>query len=178
MSEFVDSKGDIRIAEESGEVRLYSARGAGGNMLEGMPWLCGGEVSALGEWFQKRRDEELGRWRWPEDPDFVVYPLISSRGAVRVLQESIGNGRMFVPAAVPDQSRAGRAADAYFAAHPTWKPWHDAKPGEFWSVHYHGAVEVCRVDGAWFVGVVMSVRMAIDDRRITVAHRMVPEVAS
>lgn len=96
----------------------------------------------LREFFQHERDEELGRWRWPENPDYVVYVKCESesepRAGVRVLHERTGRsrdiGRAVVNACEATVSRFGRAARAYFEAHPERKPWHDATEGEVWIV--------------------------------------------
>lgn len=102
------------------------------------------EVIALREFFLHERDTELGRWRWPEKPEYVVYP--QPGGAVNVLRESLvdetgpgveeGIGRE--KANGWRSEAAGNffaAARAFFAAHPEPKPaWHDAKPGEVWVI--------------------------------------------
>ena len=46
------------------------------------------QAQALREFFQKENDDRLGRWRWPENPDYVVYP--QEDGGVWVLSESTG----------------------------------------------------------------------------------------
>lgn len=97
-------------------------------------------TKALREFFLAERDEELGRWRWPESPEYVVYPKqaseVESEPGVRVVNEASGRSKDisrdvvgFCPTVT---TRAGEAAQAYFAAHPVSKPWHDAKPGEVW----------------------------------------------
>ena len=92
------------------------------------------EGVALREFFQHERDKELGRWRWPEKPDYVVYPT-SVLTRVCVLHETKSPGVEWV-----DAEDGGlrydyqKAAKAYFAAHHEPKPWHDAKPGEVWEL--------------------------------------------
>ena len=78
------------------------------------------------EFFEARKDDELGRWRWPENPDYVVYVKCESesepRAGVRVLHERTGRSRdisrVVVNACDATVSRFGRAARAYFEAHP------------------------------------------------------------
>ena len=103
-------------------------------------WVASAEgVEALREFFQHEKDEQLGRWRWPENPDYVVYPDGTSR---RVVNESNGAS---LSVSVHDRkvmetyldSYVG-AARAYDEAHPEPKPWHDAKPGEMWVLTYGG----------------------------------------
>lgn len=93
------------------------------------------ESTALREFFQHERDEELGRWRWPERPHYVAY----ARGAdsVRIIDERTGRAQEF--------DRNGEstwvmedAANAYFKAHPERKPWEDAKPGDVWVIEVEG----------------------------------------
>jgi hypothetical protein len=74
-----------------------------------------------------KRDAVIGRWRWPENPDYVVYPIedTANRGSgVWVVCES-------EPGAIKYLSRPerwhsveayyARAARAYFNAHPEKK---------------------------------------------------------
>ena len=96
--------------------------------------------SALREYFQAERDEELGRWRDPENPDIVVYALNMADGEDRciwLLNELSGAAWFY-------WERVGLPAPArrYFDAHPDGeprKPWHDAKAGEYWLVNLEGA---------------------------------------
>lgn len=111
------------------------------------------------EYFQAKRDAELGRWRWPDDPRFVVYPGYSpgeEERFVRVVEENTGVSTL-VYESQRDGVRGHNVATAYFEAHPESKPWHDAKAGEFWQITHNGMVEVCRVDDVHdvlhFVGV-------------------------
>lgn len=98
---------------------------------------------ALAEFFQHKRDEELGRWRWPENPDYVVYPQHPEGGgrpdSFRVLQESTGYTWSYDLEHLGDtEGVPWDAARAYFDAHPEPKPWHYAKPGEAWIITVDG----------------------------------------
>lgn len=114
------------------------------------PWLMvdghmtsPNDAQALREFFQYERDEELGRWRWPENPDYVVYPRGES--GVHVLDESsgIGAARFIHRNGDPDNPTAEyKAAYAYFEAHPERKPWEAAKPGEVWLLTTRDEVNV------------------------------------
>lgn len=88
---------------------------------------------ALEEFFQAKRDAELGRWRWPENPQFVVYDLIEN--VVAVIDETNGTNATFSRGQYGGPSEYGDAARAYFEAHPDRKPWHDAEPGELWAIN-------------------------------------------
>lgn len=79
---------------------------------------------ALREFFQHERDEELGRWRWPDNPDVVVYPGDDSE-AVVVLDEKAARSwwveREDLDYWNPEEV-AAQAATAYFEAHPAAEP--------------------------------------------------------
>lgn len=140
---------------------------------------------AAEEYYLAKRDAEIGRWRWPENPDYVVYQQAGEQG-VRVIHEPSGYVRDYLarraaerlPNAIPAQ-----AAVAYFKAHPERKPWHAAKYGEVWQVeHTGGQVDLCRVN-AWekfeqVSGTGVLVSMPITRESITAAVRVWPEDAS
>ncbi len=84
---------------------------------------------ALREFFRHERDEELGRWRWPEDPDYVVYPYDDH---VCVLYEKTGESWLVQPKGNLPDLPATNAMRAYYAAH---RPaWYDAEEGEVWII--------------------------------------------
>lgn len=93
------------------------------------------DIAALRGFFLQERDEQLGRWRWPENPDYVVYPDGTSR---RVVKESNGTN---MSVSLFDRERMETyldsyvgAALAYDAAHPEPKPWEvDPKFGDAWA---------------------------------------------
>lgn len=95
------------------------------------------EANVIKDFFQHERDEELGRWRWPENPDYVVYPVAGE--CALVIDEQRGRREPFNrgESGMRD-SEAGRAAKAYFAAHTEPKPWQAAQPGEVWLLTYGG----------------------------------------
>ncbi|MFF1540458.1 hypothetical protein ACFVWL_10280 [Microbacterium sp. NPDC058269] len=149
MTSFTSSSGIIRVEHEGSpeeRVDIYSAR-SGENMLEGMPWLGHEEVRALREFFQHERDEELGRWRWPENPDYVVYSnpdeaferMFGPNLDLVILRDSDGMTKGYVreedQGGPPMDHRIGHmlAARAYFEAHPERKPWEAAAAGELWA---------------------------------------------
>lgn len=137
------------------------------------------EEAALREFFQHERDEELGRWRWPENPDFVVYP----RGVagIRVSSESSGDHILAVREAAMNWALGEPtffgAARAYFEAHPERKPWHDAKPGEVWAFVSFGEELAATVtsDGRFRFG--DDSHLKVSDPVITSARRIWPEEA-
>lgn len=125
--EFVASN-EVRIFRNSEELLYMSEIGCHSD------YLYPEHEEALREFFQHERDEELGRWRWPENPDYVVYPKANSttgKRMVRVISETYGYGRDHCEGD-HEQSDYRQAAAAYFAAHPESKPWHDAEDGSVW----------------------------------------------
>ena len=149
------------------------------------------EMQALHEFFQAEGDERAGRWRWVEHPDYVVYDT-GDRIEVVVLDESTGCMENVWRGKERPGTYMHDAARAYFDAHPEPKPWHDAKPGEVWSITGPsidreapkaadgGSIALCYEDatgpfpGLWFVygdgGA--SAWLEVDDRNITAGTRL------
>lgn len=142
---------------------------------------------ALRELFQHQRDEELGRWRWPERPDYLVYPV--GEGVVDVIRErsisdvTPGPGRQqgVTRDSAYNWDKAYsktfyNAARAYFDAHPISKPWHDAKPGEVWVFDWACDQDVAKLEpsGQWrkFDGEAITTG---DMSYVTAARRIYPE---
>lgn len=133
---------------------------------------------ALRELFLHERDKELGRWRWPENPDYVVYPDGTSR---TVVKESVGRTMIVshharkVMTTYLD-SYVG-AAKAYDAAHPEPRPWRDAKPGEVWALIVDGVEKAFTLHGDLFrTGNLHDIEQT--DGHITAGRRIWPEVPS
>jgi hypothetical protein len=137
MNEYTASNtATVQRFAESLEVKLFKSA----------TWLTPWEVKAVREFFRAEEDERLGRWRWPENPDYVVYPIIEpaheiafgSDLSVMILHEPTGVLKGYCRA--EDQGGRDReypdAARAYFDAHPEPKPWHDAKEGEVWALRF------------------------------------------
>ena len=184
MSEFTASNG-----------YKVTPNGDGANVYRGMMStpIYPDEMQALHEFFQAESDKRAGRWRWAERPDYVVYDT-GDRIEVVVLDESIG----YMENVWRGKERPGiyihDAARAYFEAHPEPKPWHDAKPGEVWSIigpnlgreapttADGGAIALCFEDltepepQLWFVypdgGA--SDNIEVTDKAITAGYRIHP----
>ncbi|MCW2165096.1 hypothetical protein B0I12_002251 [Microbacterium hydrothermale] len=144
MNDFTASNGITVFVREGGTVQFqHGTRVESCGILQIMP---GSEWwEALREFFQVEADERLGRWRWPENPDYVVYPV--GDDVVDVLRESSVSDSTRGPGRQASITRADaaawdsevsqnfyRAARAYFDAHPGPKPWHDAVEGEVWAL--------------------------------------------
>lgn len=134
----------------------------------------------LREFFQHERDQELGRWRWPEDPHLLVYVYDAS---VLVVDESRPGLAPSLYTAEDIAGRHGRfaeAARAYFAAHPEPKPWHSAVTGEVWELDLDFG-DVGKRDAFMADNRGESVFRRLDelyptnDSRITAARRIWPE---
>lgn len=130
-------------------------------------------VDALREFFQAESDERLGRWRWPENPEYVVYP---SGIAVRVLHERTGVQTYPVHRDAIAGSQPARAGLAYFDAHPS-KAWRDAKPGEVWLLTIDGdeTPAIRDVDEDFFSTKTSYRVIRWNSDRITAGRRIWPE---
>ena len=105
-------------------------------------------TEALRAFFQAERDEALGRWRDPQNPDYVVYQVDRESDFIRVLNECTGEVRytrkvMFTASAGPFLVTRN-VARRYFAAHPEPKPWNAAQPDEIWVLTDEDRSEVFR----------------------------------
>ena len=113
--------------DEDGRIRLRRAGyGNGVYTLE--------TTEALRAFFQAERDEELGRWRDPQNPDMVVYPHDDVNTTVH--DETTGAYLNWSRDQAEDDeySRGFGFATArrYFEAHPEPEPWDAAQPDEVW----------------------------------------------
>lgn len=147
------------------------------DIKDGVSWrgIAGSrELIALREFFAHERDDELGRWRWPENPDYVVYPRADH---VQVVNESSGNALNVSRAQANISTGLARAARAYFEAHPERKPWDDAKPGEVWVVTEGDLSETYAylVDDGQFYDSARDYALDFTDPVITAARRIWPE---
>lgn len=98
------------------------------------------DLEEMRDHFRRERDTELGRWRHPDHPDYVVYPQAGREDNPRclVLHEPTGETTLItrrqVMSDIISVSQADIVARDYFLAHEEPKPWHDAAPGETWDV--------------------------------------------
>ena len=104
------------------------------------------EMDELRAHLQAERDEQLCRWRDPENPDYVVYPDETSPDWVLVLDESTGDTDTVFKQ--PQKRTEGDVficvADGYFAAHPQPKPWEKARYYEIWVLTVSREELLCR----------------------------------
>lgn len=77
------------------------------------------------EFFEARKDDELGRWRWPEDRKFVVYGR--DDGGARVVDETTGDNWFYRREDAVHVGDPYFAASAFWEAHPARPVWADAE---------------------------------------------------
>lgn len=92
-------------------------------------------MDALREYFRDERDRELGRWRDPKNPDFVVASVPNLAEGVYVLDEEMGRTSRYYfrrSRILPASSKFDEVAGNFFEAHPEKKPWQDAEQNDVW----------------------------------------------
>lgn len=167
MNDFTASNGVlIAVNETHSGVYLLGVK-------DGITHATGGPdgIEALREFFRAEEDKRLGRWRWPENPDYIVYPC-NVKTRVRVVCEAAMSDLEWVDKGDGRPYEFVRAARAYFDAHPEPKPWQEAKPGEVWVVKFR--------TGPTFDESALVVPESGWDHNLLVvdARRVWPEVAS
>ena len=124
--------------------RTVSARSDGSVMFDhANGYLSPASVMDAEEFFQAKRDADLGRWRWPENPDYVVYRGRDDDDTVVVIDERNGSNAVYDRGDSDSEFERWKshhdAAFAYFEAHPERKPWHAPDAGDHWALHIaHG----------------------------------------
>ena len=122
-----------------------------------------------------KRDDDLGRWRSKDHPEYVIYP---HGDFVWVLNE-VNPGLVNYPSRPRDTNESPYAAVAreYFDSIEPPKPWLAAKPGEVWELTSRGSTEawiVERKDNRYcFFG--DGFYMPLDNSIITAGRRIYPE---
>ena len=113
------------------------------------PWrdiaLTTADFKTLQAFFRAERDETLGRWRDPKNPDYVVYPLAD--GTVMIFNEQSQYREFWSRKGTREYELKGGFADVarrYFAAHPEPNPWHAARPDEVWALTISREELLCR----------------------------------
>ena len=140
------------------------------------------EMDELRAHLQAERDEQLGRWRDPENPDLVCYPDEMSPNWVLVIQESTGDTDTVFRHTwgSTEDDEFILVADRYFAAHPEPKPWEDAQPDEVWVLTINNDREEvfrCGERGLYSLktGNPIGSLLSCGSNKITAGHRVWPE---
>ena len=81
-------------------------------------------TDALREYFQRERDTQLGRWRDPQNPDIVCYPVACDLDAVWVMYEGDWTRYHATRTGWEDvlPHYVSETAGRYFQAHPEPEP--------------------------------------------------------
>ena len=144
--------------------------------------LTTANFETLRAFFQAERDDALGRWRDPQNPDYVVYPHDDVNTTVHDETNGVHQYWSREQAEDDEYSRGfGFAtARAYFQAHPKPKPWHAARPDcdEIWVLTIHGCeqpVYVTEFGGEPAFQVPGGETMSLSHGAITAGHRIWPE---
>ena len=169
----------IRVVEYKDRITVTSYND---QRLQNNTILWSDEAEGVRNYFQKKQDMELGRWRDPENPDMVCYTIDSSTLVdVRVLNERTGVSYFYARDSVLDQKfrPSFETAVGYYASHPITHPWEDAKEGEYWLVtwsHIHTpdpCVVVCVENELFFKGITQC--RVLQSRYIEHAQRLITE---
>ena len=110
---YLDSNGNLKF-QKSHAVDIYRE-------LEAF-W-----VQAAREFFQAERDEQLGRWRDPENPNVVVYSVPDQDGGYGQVVWVLDEAEMVSRTVLDDRERirphyVSETARRYFQAHPEPEP--------------------------------------------------------
>ena len=151
--------------------------------FENVTVALGGDVDQeLADFYQARRDEELGRWRDPENPDMVCYPVECDLNAVWVVYEGDGSRYLANRTRWEDirPHYVSEAAGRYFAAHPEPKPWDAAQPDEIWVLTINDDTEEvfrCGGNGLYSpkTGNPIGSLLSCSHNKITAGRRIWPE---
>jgi hypothetical protein len=137
------------------------------------------QMKAWREFARAEEDERLGRWRWPENPDYFCFS--DEDGDVWVIDEKNPvDTTYFMRGNANGTSAKSAAAVAYFNAHPEPKPaWRDAKAGEVWALTFNGSESAWSFTDFSSHQLVSATdpgnRISVDNRGITAGRRIYPE---
>ena len=111
--------------------------------------LTTANFETLRAFFQAERDDALGRWRDPENPNVVVYPCLNQDDGYGRVVWVLDEAEM-VSGTVLDDRHSHSSASRYFDAHPLPepepKPWENAKEGDYWVLTIGGETSL------WYQG--------------------------
>ena len=143
--------------------------------------LTTANFETLRAFFQAERDQELGRWRDPENVDMVCYPVAYDLDAVLVMYEGDMTRYYATRSTWKDVTPycVSEAAGRYFAAHPEPKPWEKAEEDEIWVLTDGDRSEVfrCGENGLYSLktGNPLGSLLSCGSNKITAGRRVWPE---
>ena len=144
--------------------------------------LLSDDVEGVLNYFQQKRDRELGRWRDPKNPDMVCYQVDDSTIVdVRVLDERTGESFFYSRYNVLNQKfrPSFETAVRYYTSHPIKHSWEGAKVGEYWLVTWSHSSKpepciVVSIYGDLFFKSITECR-ELSSRYIEHAQKLIPE---
>ena len=141
--------------------------------------LTTADFEALRAFFQAERDEQLGRWRDPENPNVVVYrkPDKDDEDGRCVWPIDELSGELWMEWERFAHSGPGHR---YFEAHPKPKPWDEAQPDEIWVLTINNDTEEvfrCGENGLYQLktGNPLGSLLSCGSNKITAGRRVWPE---
>ena len=149
--------------------------------LDGSTHVILGDPDKVRAFFQAERDETLGRWRDPENPDWIIYQA-DKEDAVYVFNERKGGASQYWTRGIAEShdpaytgySSSYYIAGRYFAAHPKPKPWDTAEEDEIWvlTIDGYSAPYLRNGYGTWTNS---TSDVYVGDGTITAGRRIWPE---
>lgn len=174
---FVASNG-ITVCVDGGDVWLMANEGF--YFPDDVEFSLGSPSDeALAEYFQHKRDEELGHWRDPENPTVVIKYDAENDWAYALDETTWAECAMVVRDSprLSQPSAMYKAISNFFKAHPKPpKPWEEAKPGEVWelSMESYDPGEYWLVKSGGFKRNAFLPAVSLDSPAITAGYRIWP----
>lgn len=116
-AEFTASNGHVITKSLPHNTTQYQLRDKDGlDMLKGYSYLTTQDLDALGEYWQAVKDAALNRWRYPEDPNYLVYKSeTGALNAILILNEATGRTDFYLSPTHAKGDGPAAAARAYYA---------------------------------------------------------------
>ena len=143
MNDFTASNGGI-VRSDGHPFVMFNANGMVTHTFSAS------EAQALREFFQAEADERLGRWRWPQHPNWACYPTTRAHEVVVFNEDEPECGTQTLSRGGDTWPYYRPAADAFFDAHPEPKSLPN-EPGLYTGAHIDGQPSVWwrHGDGSW-----------------------------
>ena len=134
MTDTFTASNGIKVDSETQGItgrRRVTFDGNHGTLVE----MSAEEAVALIEFLDHEKDEELGRWRDPDNPRLTVYPTEGYETDEITILDDVDAETYTITRARAERSQGSwwhDTAKAYFEAHPERKPWEDATYKDVW----------------------------------------------